>query len=107
MAGEYVGGGNVGIRFIFSGGSFAGISRGPRGVVDEEDRGADCGGEACELGRETPEFNLSNRDFKSKELGESRPLIETDSRPSDIVPESDREPRACESAPLSEKLSQI
>lgn len=110
VAGEYVGGGNVGIKFIFNGGSFANVSRGPRRDVDEEDKGAGCEGEVCRLEREVPEFNLSNRDFKSKELGEVCPLPETDSRPSgceSAVLGSDREPRGCESALMSENLSQI
>lgn len=110
VAGEYVGGGNVGIKFTFNGGSFVGISRGPRRAVEEEDEEAGCGSEAGELEREVPEFNLSNRDFKSKELGEVCPLVETNpcsSRCGDVVPEPDQETRACESAPLSEKHSQI
>lgn len=110
VAGEYVGGGNVGIKFTFSGGNFAGISRGPRGVVDGEDKEASCGSKASELEREVPKCNLSNRAFKSKELGEVCLLAETDSCSSgrgDVVPESGREPRVCESAPLSEKPSQL
>lgn len=107
VAGEYVGGGNVGIKFIFNGGSFAGVSRGPRRDVDKEDKEASCGGEVGKLGWEVPEFNLSDRDFKSKELGEICPLLEMDSDCESAVLESDREPWACESAPMSENLSQI
>lgn len=110
VAGEYVGGGSVGIKFTFNGGSFVGISRGPRRAVEEEDEEAGCGSEVGELEREVPEFNLSNRDFKSKELGEVCPLVKMDSCSSrcwDVVPEPDQGPRVCESALLSEKLSQI
>lgn len=54
----------MGIEFTLKGGNFAGISLGPRGVADDK------GIEAGELERELLKLSLSNRDFKSKGLGE-------------------------------------